>query len=77
MSPPSSTAAKSTAEHGSNAGRTWLEPMLHRVAQHPGCIRFPFDAGPRRGHAKPSGLGMVSTFNTALLAVLTPLLTGT
>jgi len=35
--------------------------MSHRVAQRPGCIRFPFDDGPRSGHAKPSGLGMVSS----------------
>ena len=42
----SSTAAKPTAEQTSNAGRTRLEPMLHRVAQRPACIRSAFDFGP-------------------------------
>ena len=60
MSPPSSTAAKPTAERRSNDGRTWLERTLHRAAQRPACIRFSSDDGPGTGPAKPSGLGMVS-----------------
>ena len=41
-------------------GRTWLERMLHKVAQRPRCVRFWFEDGPGTGPAKPSGLGMVS-----------------
>ena len=40
--------------------RMQLEPMLHRAAQRPGCIRFPFEGGPGDGPAKPPSLGIVS-----------------
>ena len=59
---PLCIAAKPTAERrldpSPDAGRTWLERNAR--AQCPSCIRFLFDDGPHCGHAKPSGLGMVS-----------------
>jgi hypothetical protein len=42
-----------------NRARKRLEPMLHRAAHRPGCIRFPFEAAAGTGPAKPPGIGMV------------------
>ena len=51
-------------------------PGSNNAGHRASCVRSWFDAGPGTGLAKPSGLGMVSTSRTALLAVLTPLLAG-
>jgi hypothetical protein len=36
----------------------------NRAGHRASCVRLPFDDRPQRGHAKPSGLGMVSMLNT-------------
>ena len=36
-------------------------PDSNRAGHRARCVRFWFEDGPRSGHAKPSGLGMVST----------------
>jgi hypothetical protein len=56
----SSVALRIMAARMPDGSRTRSNRAGHRVS----CIRFRFDAGSQTGHAKPSGLGMVSTLST-------------